>query len=165
MRECWPLIRASLPDATLSVVGHLHPEHAELEGPGIHLLGPVADLKPLYASARVFVAPIRFAAGVPIKVLEATAASLPTAGTRLMARQLTWTPGIEIVAEDDAGALATGAIELHEDAATWNAIRMASKQRLYDEHSAAIFRDRFRLLLDGCPPPNTGIDAGMNPQR
>ena len=88
VRECWPLIRARLPDATLSVVGHLHPEHAELEGPGILLLGPVADLGPLYASARVFVAPVRFAAGVPIKILEATAAGLPTAGTRLMARQL-----------------------------------------------------------------------------
>ena len=170
VRECWPLIRASLPDATLSVVGHLHPEHAELEGPGILLLGPVADLEPLYASARVFVAPIRFAAGVPIKILEATAAGLPTAGTRLMARQLTWTPGVEIAAEDDAGALATAAVELHEDAATWEAIRTASQHRLHDEHSAAIFRDRLRLLLDGCLPTgntrlNTGMEAAAVPKR
>ena len=162
VRECWPLIRASLPDATLSVVGHLHPEHAELEGPGILLLGPVADLGPLYASARVFVAPVRFAAGVPIKILEATAAGLPTAGTRLMARQLSWTPGVEIAAEDDAGALATAAVELHEDATMWEAMRRASQNRLHCEHGATVFRDRLRLLLDGCPPvDNIGADHGM----
>ena len=155
VRECWPLIRASLPNATLSVVGHLHSEHAELEGPGILLLGPVADLEPLYASARVFVAPIRFAAGLPIKILEATAASLPTAGTRLMARQLTWTPGVEIVAEDNAGALATAAAELHEDATMWEAMRRASQNWLHYEHSTAVFGDRLRLVLDGCPPKNT----------
>ncbi len=152
VRECWPLIRAALPDATLSVAGLLHPERPELEGEGIRLLGPVAELAPLYASARVFVAPIRFAAGVPIKILEATAAGLPTAGTRLMARQLAWTPGVEIVAEDDAAALATAAIELHEDAAVWEAMRAASQQRLEREHGATVFRDRLRLLLDGCLP-------------
>jgi GT2 family glycosyltransferase len=159
VRECWPRIRTSIPDATLSVVGHLHPEHAELEGPGILLLGPVADLQPLYASARVFVAPVQFAAGVPIKILEATAAGLPTAGTRLMARQLRWTEGVEIAAEHEASAFAMAAAELHEDATVWKAMRRASQKRLHDEYSAVVFRDRLRLLLDDCPQlENTAAD-------
>lgn len=156
VRECWPLVRAALPDATLSVLGGLHPEHAELEGPGIHLLGSAAKLEPFYASARVFLAPIRFAAGIPIKILEATAAGLPTAGTRLMATQLAWTPGVEIAAEDGAGALATASTELHEEAAAWEAMRTASQRRLKHEHGAAVFRGRLRLLLDGCSPLNEG---------
>jgi len=154
VRECWPLIRAGLPDASLFVAGLLHPEHAELDGDGIRLLGPVDDLGPLYAAARVFVAPVHFAAGVPIKILEATAASLPIAGTRLMARQLAWTSGVEMVAEDDAGALATAVAELHENAAAWDAMRGAAQVRLASEHGAAAFRDRLRRLLDGRPPPD-----------
>src|SRR6516165_5151624 len=54
----------------------LHPDCSELEALGVRLVGPVADLHPLYDAARVFVAPAHVAAGVPIKILEATAAGL-----------------------------------------------------------------------------------------
>jgi len=54
-------------------------------GPGVQLLGPATDLRPHYDSARVFIGPMRFGASIPIKIIEATAAGLPTAGTRLMA--------------------------------------------------------------------------------
>ena len=149
VRDCWPLIRAKLPDATLSVAGHLHPDHAELIGPGINLLGPVEDLTPLYDSCRVFVSPVLYAAGVPIKIIEATAAGLPTAASRLMARQLAWTPGREIVGEDTADALAEASVALHEDAFKWEAMRSASQARLAAEHSAAHFRGQLHLLLNG----------------
>ncbi len=155
IHECWPLIRLALPTATLQVVGHLHADHAELEAPGVHLLGPVTDLQPLYNSARLFIAPIRFAAGIPIKILEATAAGLPTAGTRLMARQLEWTPGVEMVAEDDPAALATATISLYQDAALWGRLRMAAKDRLRRDHSADSFRAVLRALLNGEPPSST----------
>jgi GT2 family glycosyltransferase/SAM-dependent methyltransferase len=149
VRECWPLIRAKLPKATLSVAGHLHSDHAELQGPGISLLGPIEELAPLYDSARVFVSPVRYAAGVPIKIIEATAAGLPTAGSLLMAKQLSWAPGTEIVGEDNADALAEASVYLHEDSVRWEAMRSASQARLAAEHGAVHFRDQLRLLLDG----------------
>jgi GT2 family glycosyltransferase/SAM-dependent methyltransferase len=152
IHDCWPLIRLALPTATLQVVGHLHADHAELEAPGVHLLGPVTDLQPLYDSARLFIAPVRFAAGIPIKILEATAAGLPTVGTRLMAHQLEWTPGVEMVAEDDPAALATASISLYQDAALWRRLRTAAKDRLRREHSADLFRAALRALLNGEPP-------------
>jgi GT2 family glycosyltransferase/glycosyltransferase involved in cell wall biosynthesis len=148
-RECWPLIRVSIPDAVLTVAGNLHPDHAELEGAGICLLGAVDDLRPLYDTVRVFVAPVRFAAGIPIKIIEATASGLPTAGTRLMARQLSWTPGLEIAAEDRVGALATCATELHEDQSFWEAMRTAAIERLARDHSPAVFREQLRCVLLG----------------
>jgi hypothetical protein len=159
VRECWPLIRVSLPNAMLSVVGHLHPDHAALEAPGVRLLGPVADLRPLYDAARVFIAPVRFAAGMPIKILEATAAGLPSAGTRLMARQLAWTPGVEMMAGDDADAFAAAAMVLHEDAAAWEATRAAAQRRVRREYTASVFRERLQAVLDGLPlsqPPAAG---------
>ena len=148
-RECWPLIRASIPEAVLTVAGHLRPEHSELEGEGIRLLGAVDDLRPLYDTVRVFVAPVHFAAGIPIKIIEATASGLPTAGTRLIARQLCWTPGVEIAAEDRVGALATCATELHEDQSFWEAVRTAAMGRLARDHSPAVFREQLRCVLLG----------------
>ena len=149
VRECWPLIRAELPQGELTVVGSLHPDHAELDGPGIRFLGPVENLHPLYEEARVFIAPIQFAAGVPIKILDATAAGLPTVGTKLMCRQLAWTAGIDIMAEDDAASFATAATNLHEDAAVWEAVRSSSRKRLAKDYDPEIFKQRLQAILDG----------------
>jgi GT2 family glycosyltransferase len=155
VRECWPRIRTKLPGVTLIVSGHLHPEHAELEAPGIDLAGPVGDLRPLYNAARVFVAPVRFAAGLPIKILEATGAGLPTVGTKLMARQLRWMPGAEIAAEDDPAAFAEAVVSLYENEAAWRAMRAAACKRLEQEHNASLFRKRMRTLLNGDVAPRS----------
>jgi glycosyltransferase involved in cell wall biosynthesis len=149
IREVWPLIRSKLPDATLIVAGHLHPDCSELEALGVRLVGPVADLHRFYDAARVFVVPAHFAAGVPIKILEATAAGLPTAATSLMARQLGWAPGVEIAVEDEPMSLAAAAVALHEERSVWGAVRAAAQQRIAREYSAEAFRSWLRELLDG----------------
>jgi O-antigen biosynthesis protein len=154
IRECWPAIRASQPKAVLSVVGHLHPDHADLEAPGVRLLGPARDLRPHYDAARVFIAPIRFGAGIPIKILEATAAGLPTAGTRLMAHQLEWNPGIDMIADDGAQELAAASATLHDDAGIWEAMRVAARRRLENAYSAEAFQKGLRDLLVGLTPPS-----------
>jgi len=159
IQQCWPAVRASRPDAALSVVGHLHPDHAVLEAPGVRLLGPATDLRPHYDKARVFIGAVRFGAGIPIKIIEATAAGLPTAGTRLMAHQLSWKPGVEMVAEDDAQALAAATVALHDDAHTWEAMRAAARRRVEKEYRPEVFRERLRGLLAGLtPPPSRSAD-------
>jgi glycosyltransferase involved in cell wall biosynthesis len=155
VRECWPQIRTKLPGVTLMVAGHLHPDHAELEGPGVHLAGPVEDLPPLYNAARIFLAPVRFAAGVPIKILEATGAGLPTVGTKLMARQLRWKPGTEIAAEDDPMTFAEAVVSLYENEAGWRATQAAARKRLEQEHNASLFRKRMRTELYGDVAPRS----------
>ena len=160
IRETWPLIRASLSDATLTVAGWLHPDHAELEGPGIRLLGPVDDLGPLYAGARIFVAPVRFAAGVPIKIIEAAAAGLPTLATRLMARQLQWGDA-EIVNLDGGAEMATAALRLHEDAAAWTTMRDRAAARVAEEHG----RPRFVAALSATPARRRPAHRRRRPGR
>ncbi len=152
--KVWPRIRAALPDATLTVIGAVIAEPTALQADGVALLGPVADLAPHYAAARVFVAPTRFAAGIPIKVLEAGAAGVPVAATALVASQLGWTDGGEIVAVDEPAALAARAVALYEDPGLWSRTRLAAAARLADEHGPERFRDALRAALggDGGPP-------------
>jgi sugar transferase (PEP-CTERM/EpsH1 system associated) len=74
-REVWPLVRSSLPDATFRVVGR-NPVAAvrRLAGvPGVDVVGPVADVRPELAAARVVAVPLPVARGVQNKVLEAMA--------------------------------------------------------------------------------------------
>ncbi len=155
LREAWPWIRRQLPDAKLAVVGHLSPAHEELAAPGVRLIGPAEDLRAHYDAARVFIAPIRFGAGIPIKVLEATAAGLPTAGTRLMARQLNWAPGADMAAEDRPDAFAKAAVALHQDETVWLSTRRAATERLRREHGPEGFARGLRRLLEGA----AGSDA------
>ena len=147
IREIWPLIDTKLPQIELLVIGRLHPDHSELGGPRVRLLGPAKDLFPLYDSARVFVAPVQFAAGIPIKILEATAAGLPTVGTGLMARQLGWAIGSEILARDDAELFASAVVELHENRELWCAMQSAATRRLGAEHSPEKFREGLKMAL------------------
>lgn len=149
VHSVWPHVRATLGEVQLTVVGLLHPEPTELAAPGVLLEGPVDDLRPFYARARVFIAPVRFAAGVPIKILEAGAAGLPVVATKLMAMQLGWQPGREIEATDDAKEMTEAAIALYKDFGRWSAIRAAALHRLSAEHSEAAFQRELRVLLTG----------------
>lgn len=125
----------------------MHAEHAALEAPGVRLLGPVADLQPAYDAARVFIAPVHFAAGVPLKVIEAGAAGLPVVGTELMARQLVWQDGLEIGAADTAQDFARACIDLHNDEAAWTAMQAAAQARVQAEYGPAAFDARVRAVL------------------
>jgi len=149
LRECWPHVRLSLPDATLTVVGHVHSAHTQLDAPGVRFMGPLDDLRTAYDAARVFLAPVRFAAGIPIKIVEATAAGVPTVGTRLMARQMNFEPGREIMAEDEPIAFAEAAVALHTDRGAWLSMRDSAQRRIQAEHSAKRFRASLAEILEG----------------
>ena len=80
--EVMPLIRQSLPEVELLVVGVNAPaDFAGYANQGIRLLGFVPDLDPLMSGCRVFVAPIRFGSGVNGKIGEALSYGLPVVTT------------------------------------------------------------------------------------
>jgi sugar transferase (PEP-CTERM/EpsH1 system associated) len=78
--EVWPLVRAQVPAARLSLVGSSPPsamQRLPSADPSIEVTGTVADVKPYLWRAAVAAAPLRLARGVQNKVLEAVAAGLP----------------------------------------------------------------------------------------
>jgi sugar transferase (PEP-CTERM/EpsH1 system associated) len=85
MREVWPEIRRARPDATLTLAGanptrRLH--QAAQRDPSIEVTGFVTDVRPFLWKSAVSVAPLAVARGLQNKVLEATAAGLPSVVTR-----------------------------------------------------------------------------------
>jgi glycosyltransferase involved in cell wall biosynthesis len=119
----------------------------------VRILGAVEDLSSVFASARVFVAPIHFAAGIPIKILDASAAGLPVVATPLMAEQLDWSVPLEIRTAALADSFAENAVELHEQAAMWGAQSAAARARVARDHSAQAFASSLSLILGSDAPP------------
>jgi GT2 family glycosyltransferase len=143
---CWfvddvlPLIEAELGYETrLTIAGYVAPElslarfadHAR-----ITLAGPVATLAPLYDRHRVVVAPTRFAAGTPYKVYEAASFGVPVVATTLLAEQLGWRDGEELLcaAASDPSGFAEKTVALYRSSGLWNKLRVSAADRLRQEN-------------------------------
>ena len=118
-------------------------------GVGINLLGEVADTRPLYQTARLFIAPTRFAAGTPYKIYEAAAMGLPCVVTTLLAEQLGWVHGEELLAvpANEPMAFAAAIARLYHDEALWMRLREGALKRLERENSPATFALAVKNLL------------------
>ncbi len=106
---------------------------------GVEVLGGVDDLVPLYDHARVFVAPTRFTTGLPYKIHHAAAHGLPVVGTSLLAEQLGWQDGVELLVADEPGAFARAVARAYGDAALWERLRAAALARVERDCSRRAF--------------------------
>lgn len=96
----------------------------------VRVLGRVEDLGPLYATSRLFVAPTRFAAGIPMKAHEAAAAGLPVAATPLLAGQLGWADGEALSVGEGAEGFARACAALYQDETLWTRVRAGALARV-----------------------------------
>jgi glycosyltransferase involved in cell wall biosynthesis len=82
-----PLVRRTVPDARVLIVGRDPPPQLVRAGqqPGVTVTGFVEDVRPYLEQATVFVAPLRFGAGIQNKVLEAMAMEVPVIASPLAA--------------------------------------------------------------------------------
>ena len=85
-----PLVQRDIPEAEVLIVGHSPtPDLVELgKQPGVTVTGFVDDVRPYLEQATVFVAPLRFGAGIQNKLLEAMAMELPVVASELAAEGL-----------------------------------------------------------------------------
>jgi GT2 family glycosyltransferase len=150
-RAIFPAVRAALGDVWLTVVGAGPSRRllAEL-GEHVEVLGAVDDLRALYDQARVFVAPTRFAAGVPHKLHEAAARGLPFVCTPLLARQVGWRDGHELLAGADAAAFADAVVRLYRDRALWQRLREGALRRVAADCAPQTFAASLRRVIAAC---------------
>jgi sugar transferase (PEP-CTERM/EpsH1 system associated) len=116
-RDILPLVRRQIPACTLTVVGaQPNAQVRALEALlGVSVTGFVPDLNDYLNRAAVFVAPLRFAAGVQTKVLEALAAARPVVTTSLVNAGLGAQAGQDLFVADGAAATAERVVALLRD--------------------------------------------------
>jgi O-antigen biosynthesis protein len=136
----------------LQVVGQCQaPSVRALDGEAIDLLGRVEDLRPIFDKVRVMVAPTRFGGGVPHKVHQAAAYGVPVVATALIAAQLGWQDGHDLLVASSAENFAEACIRLHCDEALWTRIRQNALDRCTTECAPDAFRQGVRAILDMIP--------------
>jgi glycosyltransferase involved in cell wall biosynthesis len=149
-RDILPLIQKSLgKEIKLIIAGLSCPAfRARLENDSVQLVGQVDDLSPLYNGARLFVAPTRFSAGIPLKVCEAAAYGLPTVATSLTGLQLGWNNQRELLLADSPQDFADACIRLYGDRSLWNHLRDNMINRVAQDFSSKAFSERLRQIID-----------------
>jgi GT2 family glycosyltransferase len=157
---CWfidevlPHVEAALAwETRLTVIGYTAKE-VSLERfrdhPRVTLRGTVFDLKPAYDRHRLFVAPTRYAAGLPYKPYEAASHGLPIVATELLRRQLGWTHEAEILAADSSYPedFAALVVKLYGDAELWERLRTNALERLRQEASFEKYKAIIKAVIE-----------------
>jgi sugar transferase (PEP-CTERM/EpsH1 system associated) len=148
VQDILPLVRREIPDANLRLVGANPVPNVQrlARASGVTVTGFVPDLNAALNRSAVFVAPLRFAAGVQNKVLEAMAAARPVVTTSLVNEGLRADPGRHLLIADDPGTIARQVITLLRDRQLRTNIGQAAvtfvKQKYTWEHAA----ERMRVI-------------------
>jgi glycosyltransferase involved in cell wall biosynthesis len=118
LRAIWPRIRAAKPDATLAIVGrNPTPAIQRYHGKdGITITGTVPDDRPYMAGAGVYVLPIRFGAGVRVKLLNAMSMGCAIVATEMACEGVDVLTGEHLLAtQTHPGAFAAAVVALLDD--------------------------------------------------
>jgi GT2 family glycosyltransferase len=120
VHEVMPLIWEHLPDLRLVLAGaDPTPPVERLAEERVIVTGYVPDARPLFESARAFVAPLRFGAGMKGKVVQAISYGLPTVTTPVGAEGIGLKDGSSALIRETAADFAEGVLRVYSDEALW----------------------------------------------
>jgi GT2 family glycosyltransferase len=149
-KKILPLIRKNLGEGVkFLVAGKITSGiRAQLETASVHVLGQIEDLTGLYNTAKLFIAPTRFSAGIPHKVHEAAAHGLPTVATTLIGTQLGWNHEAELLLADDEKGFAAECVRLYQDSQLWQRLRQNALERVETECCPHAFTERLKTIIN-----------------
>ena len=115
-KEIFPLICSQHPKAHFVIVGAKPPpEVLELQSKAIDVLGRVEDLRPVFSNASVFVAPLRYGAGVKGKIYTALSFGIPVVSTPVGEEGIGLLPGHNVLIAETADAFADAVLKILKD--------------------------------------------------
>lgn len=116
VREIFPLVKQSIQQARLYIVGQNPPAQVvSLASAEVIVTGFVPDMRAEYLKSAIAVSPIRFGAGTLNKVLEPSALGIPVVSTSIGWEGLGLEKDKEILVANDARGIADAIIRLLKD--------------------------------------------------
>ena len=132
-----PIVRRSIPDATLTVVGrNPYPSLRELSqrDSSIIVTGRVEDVRPYMERAAAYVVPLRIGGGTRLKIFEAMAMEKAIVSTTVGAEGLPVVHGEELLIADTPDTFAAAVVDL---------LMNASLARKLGQHAGRVVREKF----------------------
>jgi glycosyltransferase involved in cell wall biosynthesis len=149
-----PLVWASRPDITVNLLGsNLKDEVKELASDKVVVTGYVPEVEPYFQESRVFVAPLRFGAGMKGKIGQSLSLGLPTITTRIGAEGMGLIDHQDVLIADTAEEFAQAVIELYDNRELWQKLADNSLETI-KRYQPATVQTNLQALLS-----NLGIIA------
>ena len=146
-----PIIRRSIPDVTLTVVGrNPYPGLVELSkrDPSIIVTGRVEDVRPYMERAAAYVVPLRIGGGTRLKIFEAMAMEKALVSTSIGAEGLPVTDGKELRIADTPESFAAAVVELLNDPAAAKAMGRRAGQIVREKFGWGGVAKRFAEICE-----------------
>jgi GT2 family glycosyltransferase len=96
----------------------------------VRVTGFLPDVAPYFQTARVFVAPLRYGAGLKGKIGQSLEYGLPVVTTSVGAEGFDFIDGRDVLIADDAAAFASAVKRLYADSLLWSRISGACRSKL-----------------------------------
>ncbi len=148
VQEVWPIVRRAAPQSRFVIVGAKPPpEIRGLADDRLIVTGLVDELEPYMAAARVFVAPLRFGAGVKGKLYAALAAGAPIVATPIGAEGMGLQDGRHALIAETPEAFAHAVLKLCSDDGLWRGLSDAGRDFIRRGHTPDAGRDALAEIL------------------
>lgn len=116
VEEVMPIVWRTHPEARLHIAGATPKSVVrQLASKRVTVSGSVEDIRPCYASARVFAAPMRIGSGLQNKILEAMSMGIPCVTTSIVNTSIGAQEGVQVLVADDAETIAASIVRLLDD--------------------------------------------------
>jgi GT2 family glycosyltransferase len=132
VREIMPAVWSVLPDVRVTLLGaNPTPAVLALANERVIVPGYVRFVEPYFQEARIFIAPLRYGAGMKGKVGHALAHRLPVVTTSVGAEGFALTDKVHAVVANDATRFAEAVVDLYRDPVTWVRLSRRAAEALH----------------------------------
>jgi GT2 family glycosyltransferase len=137
VKEVWPRLVDYLPaDSCFLAVGNAPPNSIKaLASDRVTVTGRVPTVEPYFARTRVFVAPLRYGAGIKGKVIQSLANGVPTVASTIAVEGIGLRDGEHCLIADTPEDIAKAVLRLYNEPETWLRLREAGHQFVENNYS------------------------------
>lgn len=144
-----PLITAEIPNVRFYVVGSCVTDKIKrLAGPNVQVVGYVEDPTEYFNNTRVFVAPLRYGAGMKGKIGQSMSFGLPVVTTAIGAEGMGLVNERSALIADKPDEFAGYVLRLYKEEALWSTVSERSQKHVKECFSSSAVRHAFVRLLD-----------------
>lgn len=159
VEEIFPLIRSDIPDVKFKIIGSNPTEDIrKISAPGVQFVGFLEDLDATFAHARVFVAPLRYGAGVKGKIGQSMSYGLPVVTTTIGAEGMRLVHGTTALIADNPGTFAQEVARLYRDRALWEKLSINSRTAIQKQMSVKNAAEAIDRILGVRRKRRMGLD-------
>jgi O-antigen biosynthesis protein len=150
VNEVLPLVREKITDIELHIVGTCKSRHIrELNRNRVYIHGRIPDLFEFYNRCRVFIAPTRYASGIPCKIQEAASFGLPVVATDILVKQVGWKNRKHLIASrPEKNDFFEKVVELYQNEKLWMDIRENAYSVIESEFTYSDYKDTVSRILN-----------------